>query len=174
MQWTSGLRVTLGSFVLLVVSLVLLGLMGLWLFIPPDFPKGQMYSTLVVCAGSSAVFLVASSVLIMQNRFLSTSGKIIAVAFVVTWLCIVIMGYALAYHYVGLFDENKVTRDPITCLYFSIVTWTTLGYGDVRPLAAARLIAASEAVVGYLTMAALIGMVSVLFRQIFEKEAGNG
>ena len=33
-------------------------------------------------------------------------------------------------------------------LYFSIVTFTTLGYGDITPTAEFRLLAASEALVG--------------------------
>jgi hypothetical protein len=58
----------------------------------------------------------------------------------------------------------------MTCLDFSIVTWTTLGYGDVRPSANARMLAASEAVLGYMFLGVYIGMLSALFRQIF----GNG
>ena len=43
------------------------------------------------------------------------------------------------------------------CLYFSVVTATTLGYGDIVPLATwARLLAATEAVGGMLLVGALI------------------
>jgi hypothetical protein len=37
-------------------------------------------------------------------------------------------------------------------LYFSIVTWTTVGYGDIKPSPDSRMFAASEALLGYLTM----------------------
>jgi len=45
-------------------------------------------------------------------------------------------------------------------LHFSLVTLTTLGYGDVRPASpAARLLAGAEAVIGVLYVAVLIGRV---------------
>lgn len=39
------------------------------------------------------------------------------------------------------------------CLYFSIVTFTTLGYGDIVPIGISRVIAAIEALVGTFTIA---------------------
>ena len=41
-------------------------------------------------------------------------------------------------------------------IYFSIVTFTTLGYGDIQPIGFARYIAASEAVIGASLMALLV------------------
>jgi hypothetical protein len=43
------------------------------------------------------------------------------------------------------------------------VTWTTVGYGDFKPAAAIRLIAASEGFVGYIGMAIFI----VAFWRVF-------
>src|SRR6516162_7301716 len=48
-------------------------------------------------------------------------------------LCNWVLLYAVAYAYLGLIDGERAVREPVTCLYFSIVTWTTLGYGDIRP-----------------------------------------
>src|SRR5262249_61780016 len=42
------------------------------------------------------------------------------------------------------------------CLYFAVVTWTTVGYGDYVPTPAARPYAALEALIGYLFMAFFI------------------
>jgi hypothetical protein len=81
-------------------------------------------------------------------------------------LCNWIMAYAVVYRYLGVIDDGSDARGTITCLYFSIVTWTTLGYGDVRPSIDARLIAASEALFGYIWMAAFIGMFAELLRQL--------
>ena len=46
-----------------------------------------------------------------------------------------------------------------TCLYYSVVTFTTLGYGDILPLGVARAVAAAEAFVGAFT----IGLFLVVF-----------
>ena len=47
----------------------------------------------------------------------------------------------------------------LTCLYYSVVTFTTLGYGDIVPLGAARAVAAGEAFIGAFT----IGLFLVVF-----------
>ena len=41
-------------------------------------------------------------------------------------------------------------------LYFSVVTWTTLGYGDLQPSVASRPFAAVEALLGYIFMALFV------------------
>jgi hypothetical protein len=46
--------------------------------------------------------------------------------------------------------------DLLDCLYFSVVTFTTLGYGDISPHGLARPIAAFEAFVGSFTMALFV------------------
>jgi len=52
-----------------------------------------------------------------------------------------------------------------TSLYFSAVTWTTLGYGDITPATDFLLLAASEALLGYITMSLLIGSVFLMDRR---------
>ncbi|MCY1204736.1 Pentapeptide repeats (8 copies) [compost metagenome] len=42
------------------------------------------------------------------------------------------------------------------CMYFSVVTFTTLGYGDIAPLGVSRPLAAFEAFVGSFTMALFV------------------
>jgi hypothetical protein len=81
----------------------------------------------------------------------------------------IVMSFAVSYRSLGLIDENQVTTNPSTCLYFSIVTWTTLGYGDVRPSPKARMLAALEAVAGYVVMAVFIGLFATLFHYILAK-----
>ena len=55
-------------------------------------------------------------------------------------------------------------------LYFSIVTWTTLGYGDFRPSPDTRMYAASQAVLGYFYMGILIAK---LFQWLSELPPSN-
>ena len=44
----------------------------------------------------------------------------------------------------------------LTSLYFSVVTFTTLGYGDITPIGPSRLIAALEAFTGSFTIALFV------------------
>nr|WP_255840531.1 ion channel [Pseudomonas benzenivorans] len=53
----------------------------------------------------------------------------------------------------GLLDN---LGDLLDCLYFSVVTFTTLGYGDISPHGLARPLAAFEAFVGSFTMALFV------------------
>jgi Ion channel len=77
-----------------------------------------------------------------------------------------LLSYAVLYRALGLVDGGTPTSKPITCLYFSIVTWTTLGYGDVRPSVEARLAAASEALVGFIVMVIVIAIFAEAFRHL--------
>ena len=44
-----------------------------------------------------------------------------------------------------------------TAFYFSVVTFTTLGYGDMQPVADMRLYTAYEAVIGYVYLGMVVG-----------------
>ena len=53
--------------------------------------------------------------------------------------------------------EPTITREFVPCLYFSIVTFTTLGYGDMSPPDNyLRLVAATEALLGAFLMALFV------------------
>lgn len=62
----------------------------------------------------------------------------------------------------GIIQPQDVEPTRLDSLYFSIVTWTTLGYGDFQPKPALRLLAAMQAVYGYLFLGLIVGSVSSL------------
>ena len=56
-------------------------------------------------------------------------------------------GYALKY-------LGPILGSFLNCLYFSVVTFTTLGYGDFQPaVGLSRFFASLEAIIGAFTMA---------------------
>jgi len=64
-----------------------------------------------------------------------------------------------AYMQSGIVDSmGNVQQDLKTCLYFSTVTFSTLGYGDFNPTKAARGLAAFQSLMGYVTLGVLIGV----------------
>jgi len=89
-------------------------------------------------------------------------------------LGVVTLLYSLIYPIWGIQQGNKVLRYSVTLngilsgdlyidweiwvnsIYFSVVTFTTLGYGDIQPVGFAKYIAASEAVIGASLMALLV------------------
>jgi hypothetical protein len=73
-------------------------------------------------------------------------------------------------HYAGICQRLGIkdmaaggveTHGAHECLYFSVVTWTTLGYGDFVPSTELRSYAAEEAFTGYVAIALfLVGLIS--------------
>jgi hypothetical protein len=68
-----------------------------------------------------------------------------------------ILAYAGIYTRMTLHGpEGPITGDFLEALYFSTITFTTLGYGDIRPEGLAKLVAGSEALVGLFTVSLFI------------------
>ena len=61
----------------------------------------------------------------------------------------------------GLIDYSESSQSPLTPFYFSIVTYTTLGYGDVHPLNwQGELLVMLEVVLGYATLGLLLSILA--------------
>jgi hypothetical protein len=55
--------------------------------------------------------------------------------------------------------DKPANLDFIGSLYFSVVTFTTLGYGDISPLGINRLIVSIESIIGISLNIAFIGYI---------------
>ena len=85
--------------------------------------------------------------------------RLATIPFILLTIVNIILGYSEQCQILGVVDAltGGTLYDARTCFYFSLVTWTTLGYGDFRPTSALRLVAASEAILGYFSMALFVG-----------------
>jgi hypothetical protein len=111
----------------------------------------------VTCAGLVTLFLLSRG----------TYTDEVTVVGVLAQAALLIGNYGAIYAAFGVIDTQTVaanTSSLATAMYFSIVTWTTLGYGDVQPDPALRLLAASEALVGYVYLGLLVGKATTLLR----------
>lgn len=128
----------------------------------PDLPL----EVELLCAGISAAFLVLATTVLLLHLLRSRN---VDADLLVGTLCIyLLIGTVWAFAYQLL----QATSGPFTTHflvpggglasaqdldYFSFVTLTTLGYGDIQPLsAAARGMAVAEAVVGQFYLAVLV------------------
>ena len=86
---------------------------------------------------------------------------------VILFSLLTILLFSFAYFLLGITDGEKLIRigqDPIdtdiheffSCLYFSVVTFTTLGYGDLTPVGFSRIFSAMEAFIGSFTLALFV------------------
>lgn len=130
----------------------------------------------------SAILLVAVSAAIV-TMFLSILYKkmgkrsVLSISLVATTsLCSILVLFANLYRWLGLKDTvrdaSPLPFPFLDAVYFSVVTWTTLGYGDIVALPASRVVAALEALLGYLVMALLIAVLIPMIQQISSRK-GN-
>jgi voltage-gated potassium channel Kch len=85
---------------------------------------------------------------------------------VVGFSIFLILVCAMAYFFLDTTGAHPIYEDLsgwqfyffefLNSLYFSVVTFTTLGYGDISPVGVARFIAAFEAFLGSFTMALFV------------------
>jgi len=76
-------------------------------------------------------------------------------------LVIIITIFAVIYWRYGLVQNGENLEVTfLTSLYFSITTWTTLGYGDFAPVERIRHITSVQAILGYVSLGILITLAS--------------
>lgn len=76
----------------------------------------------------------------------------------VLYIVLIIEWFASCYRYFGLYDHTyTLVHSGLISIYFSTITFTTLGYGDFVPAnAAGRALAATESLIGYVFLGLLI------------------
>lgn len=72
--------------------------------------------------------------------------SLLLIAVILPWLIYIVFGDENNFSGVGIYFT------PWEALYFSVVTFTTLGYGDIYPLGSLRFIAAIQALLGPVTV----------------------
>jgi Ion channel len=116
----------------------------------------------VVDAGLTAFTFLTLAALVLFQVLRQGSITLYRVQGAVAAYLLLGLAWAGAYELVvqispGAFRPPEEVRDPMALLYYSFVTLTTMGYGDITPvLPAARSLAISEALVGQLFPAVLI------------------
>lgn len=85
---------------------------------------------------------------------------LILLAYLAFYIFTTILTYALQYWHAGIVaSSGSVVRNFRDSLYFSVTTWTTLGYGDFTPIPVMRLTASIEAFTGVFTIAVFAAFV---------------
>ncbi len=130
--------------------------------------KNQFLLVLVV----AMTFLLMNWIVIKDTlRILKSSDPIHNLLkeyfWVLTYGLLNIPMFASLYYSFGLNQSGTVvTGDWTASIYFSIVTWTTLGYGDLLPVPELRIVAAFQALMGYMYMAIFMGILLNLSQHI--------
>ena len=64
-------------------------------------------------------------------------------------------------------------RGPADVLYFSYVSFTTVGFGDLRPVGVCRAIAVAEAVTGYILLGLFVAAAVGLYGRTHQRPHGH-
>lgn len=85
----------------------------------------------------------------------------------------IIFYFALIYKALGIIDTQTgdiLKGDWLEATYFSVVTWSTLGYGDYKPTDEVKKWVMAEVFIGYIFMGLLVGKVLFLLQQVNNSE----
>lgn len=117
------------------------------------------------------IFLLLS---ILWLKFISRRAVFVTI-FLILLSATIIHTFSMVYSFGGICYANcssnipQISNDLYSSIYFSIVSWTTLGYGDYQPLGWVRIIASLEALIGYIFMGVVIGFASQITYEMFKK-----
>ncbi len=121
---------------------------------------GIIAVVVLMAARSVAVFLIDTG-LLFEDFFEIMAGLVKPAFAFLTFYSMMVVLFATLYRLIGRFDDaptflvDGIGRDPsfVEALYFSIVTLSTVGYGDIVPLSyPARIVVSLQIVSGILLL----------------------
>ncbi|MBW3571206.1 MAG: potassium channel family protein [Gemmatimonadetes bacterium] len=150
---------------------------GLWIGIARLVPEGTPRSVLLVGVGALFAGVFMWLLISRVRLILAGEGNMLrhgAVA--VLELALMLGAFAAVYQILGIQDNTRPGR-PLShayfdSLYYSVVTFTTLGYGDFYPRGVGRVLAGMEALTGYV----ILGMIASTAASVISpySRAGKG
>ena len=137
-------------------------------------------TTVLICIGqASTVVLVVASILILGQTIVASGvvdgkavGGVLCIYLFLGLLFSALHDFcaALIPHYLNGVGSHTTQSDT---LYFSLITLTTVGFGDITPAAnLARAIAAAEALTGQLYLVSVVAAVVSRFRPQRQRFSG--
>ncbi|MBN2880661.1 two pore domain potassium channel family protein [Candidatus Woesearchaeota archaeon] len=115
---------------------------------------------------------------VRSKRITQWIDKISFVHILMLWIMI-ILSFGLLYHFAIdnsnhlAYQDGNITRSPTDSIYFSFVTATTTGFGDILPIGLFKVIAIVEVIVGMLLLALVTSKLvsikqDVILNEIYE------
>ena len=115
--------------------------------------------TLQLVALWGSLIVILSTTLFFSFTFFRTAYPYKKLVYFLFFMFLIIGYFALVYKSFGIIDtSNGIEIKPnwIEAFYFSVVTWTTLGYGDFKPINDLKIWVMVEALMGYIFMGLLL------------------
>ncbi|MEM7309272.1 MAG: potassium channel family protein [Planctomycetota bacterium] len=118
-----------------------------------------------------ALCLTGTALLVVRGGYHTSSGWLFqTLALWIGFVAAALFAFALRYWHLGVLDADG---EPVfrlaDSLYFSIVTWTSLGFGDIQPSEHVRLVVCGEALMGYTLMGVLLVFVTQVLMEFSQR-----
>jgi len=152
-------EIKIGGYVLVLIEITVTWVIGVLDFTP--IVEVLNFLAIVIFMGVFVFFIRSLVDGIAEGLIL------VLVAVAVTNISSIIVLFATLYQGLGL--EGDHISKPVSlanCIYFSIITLTTVGYGDIYPSSEARGVAAFEALSGYFIMGFLVSVAVIVFQKM--------
>lgn len=127
-----------------------------------------------------AIIILSVLIMLLFTRFTrgaSNKNKIISFLNLFLYYAVpfIFFFFASVYETYGLIKGNTKAHiyDFMQSLYFSAVTLTRLGYGDLYPTEYSKFYAALESLLGYIIIALFVGFVIACFHQKAKCKSGD-
>ena len=140
---------------------------GVWVSIVQVIPSGLPRAIVITTIGAAFVAIFGWLLISEIRTVLQGPERILLrLGLLALDVVLLILAFATMYQRLGIINTtvegSPVTHNFVTSIYYAIVTFTTLGYGDFQPTPDARPIAALQAITGYLVLGVLASVVATL------------
>lgn len=152
---------------------VLIGIVDAFLTILHPDRDGRVSAALNRAIWRAAVTLARGRSPRQRQETLGFAGPLMVIGDVLLWMLLPIVGYALMVwpFMASDFDTGALRSDLWDAFYFSGVTFTTLGFGDITPLTPTwELLSIAEAVTGFLVMSTSIAYIVAVFEGVDQRD----
>lgn len=133
---------------------------GLWAGAVERIAPGQPGLGVALMGAAFSLAFVWLLLARLRSLLASPSRRRIEFALLGLNFAILVLAFAWVHSRIGLMDFStgvpRATKDFGDALYFSVITITTLGYGDFAPIGVGRTVAALQALMGYFTLGMLV------------------
>jgi len=140
-----------------------LALGGLNLFVLMALSKPATLIALIAYIVIVTPVAIVNIVAVLAAAHSRVSPAKISIVEIFSYIEVILLWFACVYVMNGLVDrDGKTVYDFGSAFYFSVVTFTTVGYGDLTPAPDSRFYAAMEALVGYFVLALTVSAIVVI------------
>jgi voltage-gated potassium channel len=131
-------------------------------------PSGHSYWYIIICAISIVGIYIVFIRFILSFSYVAREWRPLGIVIIFTIVSVsaIIFLFAILYRWTGIQSDSTKTHCLADCIYFSVITITTVGYGDFHPYnLSGRIVASTEALSGLVLLGVLIASLSNMLRE---------